>query len=520
MRRVATISLPDVPFRIALAAGRLYLLGRLKLLTYTVDATGALSLASDYPLPVNSFNPLGSSPNQVINRGFFQLGEINRSLAVRGNLLLAGVIDGGTFSGLMALDVTNAAAPQLLSTMPQQVINGVAAAGNMVYAVNTNESAVRAYDYTNPAAPVLRSSTPLPSFGYQVATNGSLLAVRCSNALVSFSLTTNPAQPQLVTSAPATFTPTRLALRGTALYENVGDLGLLDLVRAVNTVTWQETSRAAGPAPGNDLAVGDDALFVVAGPARRLIRYSLVAGGPTRAVTVNPDGSLGSLPLPTLSLSGAQLSISGGNTVTLPAGDNLGSHVATQALRLPEQELLLRPGADLSAGLGYYGAASAARNWNGLDVNGPALYGPGGGVLGVSAGNARTALRWNTAGNVGIGGIVPATRLDVDGALSLRPNPVAQAVTVDNQAIGTTGRSYVRLTSNSTTATGRTIVLANGVQAGQLLILENAGATGSLELQRSTTLALSAASLVLTTADVLTLVWNGSAWVQTSYSNN
>jgi hypothetical protein len=89
MRRVTTISLPDVPFRIALAPGRLYLLGRLKLLTYTVDATGTLSLASDYPLPVNSFNPLGSSPNKP---GLFsawgdkpQPGRARQPAAGRGN---------------------------------------------------------------------------------------------------------------------------------------------------------------------------------------------------------------------------------------------------------------------------------------------------------------------------------------------------------------------------------------------------------------------------------------------------
>ena len=52
-------------------------------------------------------------------------------------------------------------------------------------------------------------------------------------------------------------------------------------------------------------------------------------------------------------------------------------------------------------GLGYYGGA---RTFNSTDVNGPVLYGQGGGVLGVVNGATQTSvLRWNATGQVGIG---------------------------------------------------------------------------------------------------------------------
>ncbi|GAB3867421.1 hypothetical protein GCM10028824_09780 [Hymenobacter segetis] len=66
---------------------------------------------------------------------------------------------------------------------------------------------------------------------------------------------------------------------------------------------------------------------------------------------------------------------------------------------------------DTNHGLGYYGSGKL---WNGLNVNGPALYGYAGGVLGTNQGGTRTtALTWNSVGNVGIGTSTPAFPLDV-----------------------------------------------------------------------------------------------------------
>ena len=54
-------------------------------------------------------------------------------------------------------------------------------------------------------------------------------------------------------------------------------------------------------------------------------------------------------------------------------------------------------------GLGWYGSG---RQWNGISVDGPVLYGNSGGVLGSNASGTRnTALLWDASGRVGIGAI-------------------------------------------------------------------------------------------------------------------
>ncbi|MCC2546048.1 hypothetical protein LJY25_06295 [Hymenobacter sp. BT175] len=71
-----------------------------------------------------------------------------------------------------------------------------------------------------------------------------------------------------------------------------------------------------------------------------------LAGTGTRVVTADAAGNLATQALPAdaqqLSISGSTLAISGGNSVTLPtaAGDNLGNHTATQALKLGTNALV------------------------------------------------------------------------------------------------------------------------------------------------------------------------------------
>lgn len=69
------------------------------------------------------------------------------------------------------------------------------------------------------------------------------------------------------------------------------------------------------------------------------ITFSALGGSGDRMLKVNNGGVLSTDPLPTdaqtLSLSGSNLSISGGNSVTLPTGsDNLGNHIATTNIQL------------------------------------------------------------------------------------------------------------------------------------------------------------------------------------------
>ncbi|MDO7877800.1 tail fiber domain-containing protein [Hymenobacter sp. ASUV-10] len=84
------------------------------------------------------------------------------------------------------------------------------------------------------------------------------------------------------------------------------------------------------------------------------VNINQLAGTGTRLVTTDADGTLGQLAIPTdndaqtLSLAGSVLSISGGNSVTLPTttdpgtstGDNLGDHTATQNINLNGSKLV------------------------------------------------------------------------------------------------------------------------------------------------------------------------------------
>jgi type VI secretion system secreted protein VgrG len=83
--------------------------------------------------------------------------------------------------------------------------------------------------------------------------------------------------------------------------------------------------------------------------------------------------------------------------------------------RLNEQTLYLRSGSDLNHGLGWYGVG---KTYGALSVDGPALFGYSGGVLGTvnSGSSTNVALCWNNSGNVGIGNTSPTNKLMVGNA--------------------------------------------------------------------------------------------------------
>lgn len=75
---------------------------------------------------------------------------------------------------------------------------------------------------------------------------------------------------------------------------------------------------------------------------------------------------------------------------------------------------------DSNHGLGWYGSG---RPFNGVNLDGPALYGYGGGVLGSVNGAVQTiALRWTNTGNVGVGTATPSEKLDVVGNAKISGN--------------------------------------------------------------------------------------------------
>jgi hypothetical protein len=81
-------------------------------------------------------------------------------------------------------------------------------------------------------------------------------------------------------------------------------------------------------------------------------------------------------------------------------------------------DLLLRNPSDANHGLGWYGTFGTNKPFAGVNVDGPVLYGWGGGALGTMQNGQDIILRWNSSGNVGIGTTTPATALQVNGTVT------------------------------------------------------------------------------------------------------
>ena len=116
----------------------------------------------------------------------------------------------------------------------------------------------------------------------------------------------------------------------------------------------------------------------------------------------------------------------------------------------------------------------------------------------------------------------PQTALDVLGGLALRDDGTITSLTADNQVVTVGNRGYIRLSSNDATAANRNLILSDGLVRGQLIIIQNAGSTGSFQI------ADTAGSSNADTAgirdfgfgDVIMLIWNGTTWFEISYTDS
>ena len=92
-------------------------------------------------------------------------------------------------------------------------------------------------------------------------------------------------------------------------------------------------------------------------------------------------------------------------------------------------------------------------------------------------------------------------------------------LTADNQTVTVGNRGYVTvMQDDGAAASARTVVLANGSYTGQLVVFE-CSSTDPVEFDENGNVELSATH-ALRQYDTLTLLWNGSKWVETSYSDN
>jgi hypothetical protein len=95
-------------------------------------------------------------------------------------------------------------------------------------------------------------------------------------------------------------------------------------------------------------------------------------------------------------------------------------------------------------------------------------------------------------------------------------------ITADNQLVTVGNSSYLRISSNSSPAFNRTIELSNGLVIGQLLYIECNEATGdAFEIfDGAISNANTAGTISMGGGDMIQLMWNGTDWLQISYSNN
>lgn len=142
-----------------------------------------------------------------------------------------------------------------------------------------------------------------------------------------------------------------------------------------------------------------------------------------------------------------------------------------------------------------------------------------GGVSVGSAYSGTTAAPANGAiieGKVGIGTTSPGTSLEVNGGFTLSPLKVQLA---DGDTLSPGNASYIRMHATSDITLG---AIGPGAKIGQLLILENVDVAGNgkIKIQDNTGIQLSSGDFDMNLRYTLTLIWNGTDWLETSNSTN
>ena len=272
----------------------------------------------------------------------------------------------------------------------------------------------------------VQQDTSSSSAGTLIAALGkstSLIVTTSKNALVQFDLTKLPAGV-----SSQSFRSARLRLYASKVTKP-GDLQVF-----LATSAWSETNTGAGPVGGP--LVGT-VLASEVGTKRFLVADVSTAVSAWLGGTDN-NGLIIDTPSASLFLSSkegsstgypAELeidfnpSVSASGAVGIGTSNPWGSILDVEGdVRINDYTLYLRGGNDRNHGLGWFGGS---KTFASVSLDGPAVFGYGGGALGTvdTGGNTeKIALRWDNAqnvsmsGNVGIGTTTPThAKLEISG---------------------------------------------------------------------------------------------------------
>ena len=136
-----------------------------------------------------------------------------------------------------------------------------------------------------------------------------------------------------------------------------------------------------------------------------------------------------------------------GNVTARSFNLSVGSGSAA-SLRLNDNPLYFRGGGDINHGLAYSGGSVTNFGTGNFQVDGPVLFGYGGGVLATRVGGDKAVLTW-TNGSVGIGTNSPQATLDVNGSLRIGRGTVFSRVQDGIFNAGAAGTNYNLIGGNT-----------------------------------------------------------------------
>lgn len=292
----------------------------------------------------------------------------------------------------------------------------------------------------------------------------------------------------------------------------------------------------------NNTAVGHQALYNSNGNNNTSLGYQAGLSNTTGANNLflgyNADASVNSLTNATA--IGYNSIVSQSNALILGNGANVG--IGTS---LPIYDLSFGGNAGRDIGMVRNTVANTAGNLLRIEAGGATLAATNrnGGTLnlaaGISTGTGASTINFLTStpgltgttdnvqstkmtingnGDVGIGIATPQSRLDVNGDLSLRtPATVALAAsfTID---MSVNPFSYIRTSCTANVTCNGGLAVTNGSVVGQMLIIEHTSATTATYVDAANVQL--AGSFIMDLNDTLTLIWNGTDWVEITRSSN